>query len=244
MSLESVYARVSSPFGASGEMWQTGHGGADYAADAGDPVMAYEPGVIRYTASSGWGGGLVGMDLDSGEFAGWAHIDPIWVAPGQRVKPGDIIGLVAGFNGNHGYQWTGPHIHTTRSRLSAKAAATGARPLIDPAPGIAAALQASGDEMTPEQAQQLSAVYAAIFGPANVDAGEVSWKNPTGTQTAQYGLLPIVIHNQTLIAQLIGQVSALASAAGVGGADLKALEAAAEKGARDALAELTLKATA
>lgn len=244
MSVHECYATITSPFGATGEMWGSGHGGTDYARNTAEPVYAYESGTIEYTGTSGWGGGLVGMALDGGDYAGWAHLDPIWVTPGQHVEQGTIIGLVAGYGQNHGTQWTGPHIHTTRSRLSAKAAATGARPLIDPAPGIAAALQTSGDEMTPEQAQQLSAVYAAIFGPANVDAGEVSWKNPTGTQTAQYGLLPIVIHNQSLIAQLIGQVSALASVAGVGGADLKALEAAAEKGARDAMKSLTLKVTA
>ena len=252
MSLEIVYARVSSPFGASGEMWQTGHGGADYAADAGDPVMVYAPGVIRYTGSSGWGGGLVGMDLDSGEFAGWAHIDPIWGVPGQRVKPGDIIGLVAGFDGNHGYQWTGPHIHTTRSRLSAKAAATGVRPLIDPAPGIAAALQTSGDEMSQKAEQQIEAVYAALFGPANLGVPKTTWARPFGEKPgeAYYGMFDVAIRTQELVVTQQGQIAALTNLVeqitqtGSGGViDMKAVTEAAERGAKEALDGLTLKAT-
>ena len=65
-------------------------------------------------------------------------------------------------------------------------------------------------------------------------------------QTFNYGVLPIVAHSQAMIAQLIGQVGALTAAVqalpGGGQVDMAALEAAAEKGARDALAGLTLKA--
>ena len=132
MSVHECYATITSPFGATGEMWGSGHGGTDYARNTGEPVYAYESGTIGYTGTSGWGGGLVGMALDGGDYAGWAHLDPIWVTPGQRVEQGTIIGLVAGYGQNHGTQWTGPHIHTTRSTRSAVAAATGARPLINP----------------------------------------------------------------------------------------------------------------
>ena len=214
------------------------HRGLDFPKPEGVPIPAWAAGTViisQYHAGLGWV-----VETDSGTvFPGYCHLVRQGAPVGTTVAVGDIIGFV----GNTGSQSFGNHLHTTAGNRRGAVFGASMAYLQDPWPLIVAAQQ-SGDEMTPEQAQQLSAVYAAIFGPANVDAGEVSWKNPTGTQTAQYGLLPIVIHNQTLIAQLIGQVSALASAAGVGGADLKALEAAAEKGARDALAELTLKATA
>lgn len=211
------------------------HRGLDVPRAGGTPVPAWAAGTVvisQWHPSLGW---VVETD-GGGVFAGYCHLIEQGAPVGTVLKVGDTVGRV----GNTGSQSFGNHLHTTAGNRRGAVFGASMAHLTDPWPLIVAAQQ-SGDEMTPEQAQQLSAVYAAIFGPANVDAGEVSWKNPTGTQTAQYGLLPIVIHNQSLIAQLIGQVSALASVAGVGGADLKALEAAAEKGARDALAGMTLK---
>ena len=249
MSVHECYATITSPFGATGEMWGSGHGGTDYARNAGEPVYAYESGTIGYTGTSGWGGGLVGMALDGGDYAGWAHLDPIWVTPGQHVEQGTIIGLVAGYGQNHGTQWTGPHIHTTRSRLSAKAAATGARPLIDPAPGIAAALQTSGDEMSQKAEQQIEAVYAALFGPANLGVEKTTWKRPFGETVgeAYYGMFDVAIRTQELVVKQQGQIAALTNLveqAGVGDGtvDMNAVTAAAERGAKEALNNLTLKA--
>jgi hypothetical protein len=75
------------------------------------------------------------------------------------------------------------------------------------------------DDMTPEQAKQLdkvtkqvSAVYAALFGARNVTGKEtpVSWVNFKGdAQSSNYGLLPIAIHNQTLIAQQSARIAEL-----------------------------------
>ena len=145
MNLQECYSRVTNPFGAGGPWYdpQSGHGGADYPSSAGDPVLAYADGVIGFVGSREWGGGLVGMKMSSGEYAGWAHLDPINVVEDQKVSKGDIIGYTAGWGDNHGSSWTGPHIHTTRSASSSAAAATGIRPLIDPAPGIAAAIKNS-----------------------------------------------------------------------------------------------------
>lgn len=105
----------------------------------------------------------------------------------------------------------------------------------------------SEDEMSAEAENQIKAVYAAIFGPANVDANELNWREVGGgTTRARYGVLPIVIHNQTLIAKNAGELAALKAAvsqlsAGSGVAlDMKAIEAAAERGAKDALRDLTL----
>lgn len=252
MSVAECYATITSPFGATGEMWGNGHGGTDYARAAGEPVYVYAVGTIRYTGNSGWGGGLVGMDLDAGDHAGWAHLDPIWVAPGQRVKPGDILGLVAGHGQNHGTQWTGPHIHTTRSTRSAVAAATGARPLIDPAPGIAVAIGQGEEEMSQKAEQQIEAVYAALFGPANLGVPKTTWARPFGEKPgeAYYGLFDVAIRTQELVVTQQGQIAALTNLVeqitqtGSGGViDMKAVTEAAERGAREALDGLTLKAT-
>lgn len=250
MSVHECYATIKSPFGATGEMWGSGHGGTDYARNTGEPVYAYESGTIGYTGTSGWGGGLVGMALDGGDYAGWAHLDPIWVTPGQHVEQGTVIGLVAGYGQNHGTQWTGPHIHTTRSRVSSVAAATGQRPLINPAPGIAAALTQTGsDDMSQKAEQQIEAVYAALFGPANLGVEKTTWKRPFGETVgeAYYGMFDVAIRTQELVVKQQGQIAALTNLveqAGVGDGtvDMKAVTAAAERGAKEALNNLTLKA--
>lgn len=100
--------------------------------------------------------------------------------------------------------------------------------------------------MTPEQSAKLDAIYAGLYGPANVGAGEISWKSINGVQKAQFGNLEIDIYTQKLVAQLVGQVAGLTEAVkaipGGKGVDMGMLEAAAERGARDALAGLVLKA--
>lgn len=109
------------------------------------------------------------------------------------------------------------------------------------------------DEMTPEQARQLEAVFQALFGAANVPAnktGKITWAKPFGEKPgeAHYGLLDIAIYSQALIAKNAGVLAALQTAvsqlsAGSGVAlDMKAIEDAAERGARDALSGLTLTA--
>lgn len=142
MSLQHCYRKVTGSFGDAGGYYDPnlGHGGTDYYSDSNDSVLAYEDGVVGYTGSTGWGGGVVGMKMDAGGYAGWAHLDPIAVSVDQRVKAGDVIGYTAPRGGNHGTSWTGPHIHTTLSTQSSMAAALGYRPLQDPAPRIAAAL--------------------------------------------------------------------------------------------------------
>lgn len=103
--------------------------------------------------------------------------------------------------------------------------------------------------MSQKAEQQIEAVYAALFGPANLGVPKTTWARPFGEPTgeAYYGMFDVLIRTQALVAAQQGQLAALAEAvkqvAG-GGIDMKALEAAAEKGARDALGGLTLKATA
>lgn len=100
-------------------------------------------------------------------------------------------------------------------------------------------------------AKRMDATYAAVFGARNLTGKDdpVSWQNRGGVvQKANYGMLPIVIHNQTLIAQQSGRIAAmeevveqLAKSKGVV-LDMKAIAAAAEKGAKSALSGLVLTA--
>lgn len=133
------YKTVTTPFGERGEFYdEYGHRGTDYRRAGGLPVYAYAKGVVGYVGVSRNLGGMVGMKIhDTAHYVGWAHVRPL-VANGQRVEAGDVIGIVAADNlaGWAGVLWDGAHIHTTLSGISSEAAATGARPLRDPAPLI------------------------------------------------------------------------------------------------------------
>lgn len=104
------------------------------------------------------------------------------------------------------------------------------------------------DDMTPEQATQLDAVYKALFGPNNGPRSStipLKWADISGhARNVRYGALDIVIHNQELIAQQAGKLNGLAEAVaqlqGGGQVNMGAITAAAEAGARDALARLTI----
>ena len=111
----------------------------------------------------------------------------------------------------------------------------------------------SEDDMTPEQDRRLEAVFQALFGAANVPAnttGKITWAKPYGEKPgeAQYGLLDIAIYSQSLIAKNAGVLAGVQAAvaqlsAGSGVAlNMDAIEAAAERGAKDALRGLVLSA--
>lgn len=160
--LQDCYADVSTPFGELGPFYDAaGHRGADYDRAAGDPILAYDDMVVEYVGQTGGLGGVIGLRrLTLGGFAGYAHV----IRPaelGARIAKGDPIAGVAGWGDIHGSLWSGPHIHTTESAISAWSAATGARPLTDPAPAIAAAIGSSssagiGDAeiITPQQEEE------------------------------------------------------------------------------------------
>lgn len=82
------------------------HAGVDLRAAIGDPVHATSGGVVM---SAGWQGayGLaVRIDHGKGVETRYAHLSRLNVAPGQTIKPGDVIGFV----GSTGRS-TGPHLH-------------------------------------------------------------------------------------------------------------------------------------
>ena len=83
------------------------HTGIDLTARTGTPVYATGNGlVIRADYSSGGYGNMVIISHGFGYETYYAHLSKILVKPGQKVKRGDLIGLV----GNTGRS-TAPHLH-------------------------------------------------------------------------------------------------------------------------------------
>ena len=88
----------------------TFHGGQDFAAPRGTPVLAAGGGrVLRAWNDTKYGGGLsVIIKHDDGSKTGYAHLDAYQVRDGDVVQPGQPIGAV-GATGRA----TGPHLHLT-----------------------------------------------------------------------------------------------------------------------------------
>lgn len=245
MVWQDAYRTVTTVFGAGGQFYDgAGHRGTDYARGAGQTVPAYEPGVIGYVALSTAGlGGVVGMKLDAGGYAGWAHLDPVLVSVGQRVKAGDTVGCAAGPGQRHGSLWDGAHIHTTLSPDSSANAALGIRPLLDPAPRIAAALTGTagldpsliGEEMTKEQWEWLTLaltnIAAYLWGGGPDVTGQI------GARDSIFGLIIQVQAKQAAQDAVIAQ---LAAGKGV---DQAAVAAAVEDAVTKGIAGLRLSGT-
>lgn len=107
----SDYSEITSWFGArpasdTNGIGSTNHGGLDIGAPWGAPIYSAGAGVVT---SAGWNGGYgnaVTIDLDNGFTTLFGHMSTISVSAGDRVAPGQIVGLV-GSTGNS----TGPHLH-------------------------------------------------------------------------------------------------------------------------------------
>lgn len=83
------------------------HAGMDFTAPRGTPIYATGDGVVTRADNSAQGyGNHVRIDHGYGYETLYAHMWKIKVKPGQKVKRGDIIGLV----GNTGKS-VGPHCH-------------------------------------------------------------------------------------------------------------------------------------
>lgn len=86
---------------------------------------------------------------------------------------------------------------------------------LDPWAPVPAGLNYKEDDMfTEEDRERLNATYAALFGARNItgDKTPISWVNTYGdAQSSDYGVLPIVIHNQTLIAKQAARITELES---------------------------------
>ena len=102
-------AWMSSGFGMRGHPILGGrrlHAGIDLAAPMGSPIHATSDGVV---SEANWRGGyglLVSLEHGAGLQTRYGHMSRLNVAPGQRVRKGDVIGYV----GSTGRS-TGPHVH-------------------------------------------------------------------------------------------------------------------------------------
>ena len=82
------------------------HPGLDISADKGDPVYSTADGRVTHATSAGNYGNLVIVDHGYGLETRYGHLSTFKVTIDQKVKRGDLLGLV----GSTG-RTTGPHLH-------------------------------------------------------------------------------------------------------------------------------------
>jgi len=96
-----TYGRITTYF------MQGGHKGLDIANGYGTPISAADGGVVvtalKLSNSYGW---HVIIDHGNGFSTLYGHLSEMYVDYGDRVRKGDVIGLM----GSTGYS-TGPHLH-------------------------------------------------------------------------------------------------------------------------------------
>jgi murein DD-endopeptidase MepM/ murein hydrolase activator NlpD len=100
--LTSGFGNRLSPFTGSVAM----HNGIDVASQRDTPVVATAGGVVSYEGFDGGLGKVVKLNHGYGMQTIYGHLAKINVRIGQKVKRGEVIGLV----GNTGLS-TGPHVH-------------------------------------------------------------------------------------------------------------------------------------
>ncbi|MEW5995785.1 MAG: M23 family metallopeptidase, partial [Candidatus Zixiibacteriota bacterium] len=82
------------------------HHGIDIANHRGTPVVATSDGRVKSVGRNGGLGKMIVIDHGYGFKTRYGHLSEIRVKRGQRVKRGEVIGLM----GSTGYS-TGPHLH-------------------------------------------------------------------------------------------------------------------------------------
>jgi len=88
------------------KIWKM-HSGVDLTAPTGTKIYATGDGIVfKAGGSSGGYGNIVKINHGFGYVTFYAHMQNIYVRPGQRVKRGDVIGTV----GSTGLS-TSPHLH-------------------------------------------------------------------------------------------------------------------------------------
>ncbi|EFL22732.1 MULTISPECIES: M23 family metallopeptidase [Streptomyces] len=98
---------VSTGYQASSGLWSSGsHTGIDFSASTGTEVQSVGMGEV---VEAGWGGSYgnnVVIKMNDGTYTQYGHLSSIGVSVGEKVTPGQQIGL-SGATGNV----TGPHLH-------------------------------------------------------------------------------------------------------------------------------------
>lgn len=92
----------------SGYGWRWGrmHQGNDFGTPVGTPLASMSTGTIIFAGVQGGYGNKVEIEYWDGTVSVYGHLSQIQVSVGDRVNPGDIVGL----SGNTGHS-TGPHLH-------------------------------------------------------------------------------------------------------------------------------------
>jgi murein DD-endopeptidase MepM/ murein hydrolase activator NlpD len=102
-----AHSYVSTAYRAGSSLWSSGsHTGIDFHAASGTAVHAVGSGTV---VSAGWGGAYgnqIVIRMADGMYTQYGHLSSVGVAVGQKVVPGQQIGL-SGATGNV----TGPHLH-------------------------------------------------------------------------------------------------------------------------------------
>ena len=98
--------RVSAGFGLTGPLWEAEHGGQDFGASAGEPIVAVAAGDVTEVAYAGPYGLRTIITLPDGTEIWYCHQTDVSVYAGQHVDVADQVGTV-GSTGNS----TGPHLH-------------------------------------------------------------------------------------------------------------------------------------
>ena len=100
---------VTSPFGTArvfNGTLKSYHGGTDFRAAVGTPIIAANDGVVVIAKDRYYAGGSVVIDHGEGIYTQYYHLSALNVKVGQSVKKGDIIAL-SGASG----RVSGPHLH-------------------------------------------------------------------------------------------------------------------------------------
>jgi murein DD-endopeptidase MepM/ murein hydrolase activator NlpD len=82
------------------------HGGIDFSAPKGTPVVAANSGRVALVADFFFPGRLVVLDHGLGLYTLYFHLDSVAVGEGQRIERGQTLGAVGGSG-----RATGPHLH-------------------------------------------------------------------------------------------------------------------------------------
>ncbi len=104
-----TYGWVSSPFAYRTDPFtgkRTFHYGIDIATNFGNPVVATADGMVLTLGNDKTSGRYVVLNHGGGLTTHYLHLSKTLVKPGQRIKRGDVIGLV----GKSG-KAIGPHLH-------------------------------------------------------------------------------------------------------------------------------------
>jgi murein DD-endopeptidase MepM/ murein hydrolase activator NlpD len=89
-----------------GWRWGRMHEGNDFGTPVGTPLGAMSTGTVVFAGVEGGYGNKVEIEYWDGTVSVYGHLSLIKVSVGDKVAPGDVVGL----SGNTGHS-TGPHLH-------------------------------------------------------------------------------------------------------------------------------------